>query len=578
MDYFYPFKYFSIQILSKDFFIKPEIMASCSSDSYVKKTKKICNEIDEFKRQPFVKEFKNEDRPVISDDRMFSEESRTCNLLTYLRPPHSKNIYFDELYILMFLQRRRNERNRAFMRSYKTVVDSDHKYEKISRLLHRNFEIDERGKISKMWNTFRNSDYILAEQIIAKSGLSFKLSKAIVLPCYMGKVYSGDTSRAHTVLFVIYTGKKNRQIWMYDSMIKQIEEKIPRYDFNIEKDPIEFLFKEEESNIYIATQKNFHLLESFAHCLELAYLKRYKEMVNNEKAGKRKKIPYFSKEKDFYKPPQYTFIRTGFSERIVQEYDNCSSFVSWGMCSFLKNWINQSTPHRMNLSCYSQLNDRPMITTNQYICAALNIFILRNIIYFKTGRGNSLNINILTTSNIPDDLVLVDEIHTSIHRIADINLKYLRSDNIFINKINLTSYDNSSKKDLVILVFDRTFFDDKKIHEITCLLKNIHKSTAHIAVIYPDQIIHFMRINVIKDHHLIITDECQKITFALPSWASELKRARDFISPILTSFPEFISQDHDKNSFVVQLPPSGTMFLQKGIDCGFIPFRIRQQT
>ena len=529
--------------------------------------KLISKHFDQHRRYPHYDELNHEKLPVINDDRMFSEESRTCNLLTFLfREPGWGNVTFDETYILTFLQTKRNMRNRAFGKSY--LAKSSSKFG-LKDLIRFNFDYHEKGKIIKFWKTFRNTDFVLAEQMMKNTSFNFKYNEAAVFPCYMGNVFSGDTSKAHVVLFVVYF--KLKQIWLYDSLIFQKDQcKVPRFDYSEIKTIKNLDFKADEKDYQIATQRNFHLLESFAQCLELAFLKNILEM-NRKKA----KSPAYNYENQTFHPQKYEFFKTGFSEKIIQQHDNCSSFVTWGMYSILKFWRNPSIPHRMNLSCYSEITDRPLITTNQFISAAVNIFLFRNIVSFKIHTNVTFSVLIVTNSVFEEDRKLCQDLQENVMRMANLFLKKVIPENIFITFVDFSSFDPTSRKDAVIFVFDRTFYDSEKIKTMNRILKSIYLATAFLVVIYPEQIMHFFRILDQGQQYFISTECCQKLTYAMPSWTSELRRNRGCVAPILLSYPEHMKWKHDTHSFIVQLPPPGTQYLQKVIDGGFVPFRIR---
>lgn len=530
--------------------------------------KLLSRNFDRHRRTPFHDQLNFEKLPVINDDRMFSEEARTCNLLNFFREPSWGNVVFDETYILTFLQTKRNMKNKAFGESLETKSEES-KFD-LSDLVRLNFDLSEKGKISKFWKIFRNTDFVLAEQMIKNTSFNFSFTEAAVFPCYMGSVFSGDTTKAHVVLFVVYFNL--RQIWLYDSLVSQKDEaKIPRFDYSKIRTIKELMFKADEKNYAISMQRNFHLLESLAQCLELSFIKNILEM--NHKIGKWHGYDY---DNQAFLPQKYEFFKTGFSDKIIQKFNNCSSFVTWGMYSFLKHWRNPKIPHRMNLNCYSEINDRPMITTNQYISAAVNIFLFRNLIAFKMATTVTFSVVIVTNSIIEEDQKLCLDLQENIKRMSNLYLKKHIPENIYINFVDLSSFDPTSKKDAVIFVFDRTFYDSEKIQSLNETLKGIYLATAYLVVIYPEQIAHFFKILDQGMANFISTEFCQKLTLAMPAWSGELRRNRGYVAPILLSYPEKTHWKHDNSSFIVQLPPPGTQCLQKVIDGGFVPFRIRE--
>ena len=531
-------------------------MASCSTDK-----KLLSHHFDRHQRNPFYDQLNHEKLPVINDDRMFSEESRANNLLTFIiREPAWGNIIFDETYVLTFLQTKRNLKNHAICKSMQTSLQD---------LIRLNFDYHEKGQIIKFWKNFRNTDINLAEQMMKNTAFNYKYNEAAVFPCYMGKVFSGDTSKAHVVLFVVYF--KLRQIWLYDSLISQKDQcEISRFDYSGITTIQELDFKADESDYQISTQRNFHLLESFAHCLELTFIKLTLEMNN-----KKPKIDGYDNENQTFTPHLYKFFKTGFSEKIVQKHDNCSSFVSWGMYSLLKFWRNPRVPHRMNLSCYDEIMDRPIITTNQYISAAINIFLYRNIVSRKIHTNVTFSVVIVTNSIIAEDEILCKNIQENVIRMANLYLRKFIPENIFIKFVTLSTFDTTSRKDAVVLVFDRTFYDTEKIQALNTILKSIYLATANLIVVYPEQLMHFFRILDQGTQHFISTEFCQKLTYAMPSWSTELRRNRGSTTPILLSYPEKMRWKHDTHSFIVQLPPPGTKYLQKVIDGSFVPYEIR---
>lgn len=553
-------------------------MAASSSQPTKKSKVLLSDDIDKYERHPFIHEFKNEKRPVITDDVMFHEETRICNFLNVFRHSSQKHIYFDETYILMFLQKDRNERNKAILRA-KLAKKKRTKDEIVQKLIDYNFNTQKNGDINKFWEIYRNSDCMIVRKTMEKVNFSLRLYKAIVCPCYLGDVYSGDTTRAHNVLFVIYLHKNVREIWMYDSMLVDVEEKVDRLDpKNMKNIDLDNLFDPAEKSLKLSMQKKFHLLESLAHCFELYYIQEFYNIEDRFVQQRKKNITYYDPKKNVFTPKEYKFVRTGFSKLLKQEYDNCSSFVPWGMHNLLRKWQKPDVPHRMRLLCYSDLNHRPVISVNQYILAAINAYILRNIIKYKIHRGKTLNVNIINFSDFEEDNVLTEYLLQNVDVIIKNAIKNVVDCKVFVAKVDAISIDHSGMKDLVIICFDRSFQNHEKIHVFNNFLKNISKSTNHLIVIYPDQIISFIKLVRLSAIKIVKNDTLQKLTFALPTWATELKRNRDYISPILTTFPETDYYDLNKISYIVQLPPHGTTHLVKGIDSGFIPFRIKPES
>lgn len=108
--------------------------------------------------------------PVITDSKVFGYETNTLNFLApMIRKPEQGHIFYDDLYVIHFLMKERNTRNKSLYNSFK----SSGKRDKIPELIESNYEIINGGEIESFWKIFRNSDYSLANVSRNRTGMTF---------------------------------------------------------------------------------------------------------------------------------------------------------------------------------------------------------------------------------------------------------------------------------------------------------------------------------------------------------------------------------------------------------------------
>lgn len=522
--------------------------------------------------------------PVVSDDFMFSEEANACNFLAPLvRKPEDGNIFCDSLYILEFLRRRRNTKNRALFDALCREKTLDKT--KFQNIVRCNFEIVDEGNIESFWKRYRNADFNITELTEKRFATRFRSAKAFLFPCYMGDVESGDTSRSHVVLFVAYVDNALREIHMYDSLIKGDKPKrIERFDCESIQTIDDLMFKTEEHTSAIFIQKTFHLLESFLHCLELFDFKNVTTSADTHVEPV--KIQNKTITIANFTPRNYTFFKSGYGKEIVQQYHNCSSFVTYGMYNILRNWTNFSEPHRMKMKDYNELFDRPIITVSQYICAFITHYLFKqSIIIKKMAKKYNLSIQIVNNSNTEEDFILEQSLFENLKKCMTYVLNPQKKKSaVDITISDIANIDRLSMKTMVILIYDQAFNNKESIETTNQFLHDIFDTTQCLIIIYPSQamIIYqkdgsFASSNNLKNFSLSSKDmksmieDIKCLTYTMPVFSSELARPNDSINSLIHSFkPDYQECD----DIVIELPPYGTEFLMKPPGANFIPFNL----
>ena len=521
---------------------------------------------------------------AIDDETMFFEESRACNFLApIIRDSKHGGVYCDSLYVLEFLRRRRNEKNSAIISSLK-IKNQLHSNE-FKRLVAANFKILDDGHIENFWKIYRNPDINLTNLTDKRFSIRYKSAKAFLFPCYMGQVYSGDTSKSHVVLFAIYSDPLIRQIIMYDSLIKSTQpELIKRFDFegNVlnEKD---LIFSTQEKTDKIFIQKTFHLLESYIHALELFDNK----IVMYESDYFVKTSSGLAKQQ-FFKPQKYKFFRTGYSNHTIQKYHDCSYFTVFGMYNILRHWRQPAYPHVMKFKEYDQILERPVITVNQFICCSIIDYLIKqekiiNILL----KDAKLSIHIINNSNTEEDCILQTNLHENLTKSTDYIFRNFEKSKLTLEVISNDVLDLNLivMKFATILIFDRSFTNIETIESMNQMIDKILESTLILIVIYPTQaiVIHQRRemksvSEVTKKNFKVSSDEISQLienqkllTYCLPVFCNELERPNDIYKSLLYS-PKV-----DWKTFyttILELPPNGTELLVKPPGCNFLPFKL----
>lgn len=532
-------------------------MASSSSPFEIEKKK-----FDQHAR--ILRDSKKKDQlPVISDDKMFHEESKTCNLIKPLiRSPCDGDVYFDDVYILHHLRLERNKQNQKIMDYYDSSGKRNN--QNLQELIKTNFETINMP-IKKFWNYFRQSDFDLTKYVMFRTGFSFKSLKAIVFPAYMGDVESKDTSKSHVVLFVLYLHKTLRQIWMYDSMIENgTIQSIPRFDYQKKIKNFDLLkFKTNEKNYNIFIQKTFHLLESYAHCLELhSHMKK-----QNTKSS----IDY-DDDTMVFMPKKYSFFTTGYGKTIHQKNHDCSNFASYGMYDIMYHWKNFDKPHLMTITRYNQIYLRPMITIEQYISCHIHYFILRAIISRKSFDVKNISMFVTSDSDIIEDHDLASKIYQNLLKSNQYYIQYQKELDFKLLHCDLDALNDTSLKHVVIFICDRSYKkNNHQSYDFIEKMIKIHSTTKYFIMIFPGQCI---QIFFAKNQYInaIFNEENIKITYPMPIQSTEISRDTDDLSTLQMiknlRFSEKIGSCHVN----IELPPLDVKCLQKGIDCNFIPF------
>ncbi len=518
---------------------------------------------------------------AITDNTMVSSDGNTCNMLEPLFriSGDTKRIFFDDIYVIEFLRRRRNDVNAARLSAYRS---SQNKQE-IDDLVKYNFEMPPEPMIDAFWKKYRSSDINFALMMTARSGIIMKNIKAIVLPCYLGESYGSDATKAHAVLFVIYPDKDVRQIWMYDSMINtDVPELVERYNYAEEIEPeskllfsIESYFnprafakssslKSTISNIdKVTVQKVFHLFESFAHCLEMTQIARkiYDtiEQIPNVK----------------HQPSLYKFYKVGYGENVSQIGIECTNFACYGMYNLLTNWQLASKPFQMLLARADDIYHRPMITSETYIGALISFFMMKNFYAtYKMIVRQNYTAKICTNSNLKPDVELTEKISKVIEHIfktnADIYGIPFYVDNSDIEAMIVTDYS----PDLAIVVYDRSFSStDESFSSSQKIINDIVNMHECVVIVYPGKCIQFF-VDKEKNRRQRFSEYKQSIpgiTFALPSPAEEMH----FSEPSSMCLKSCINIGIiERDVFTVAAPPEDAQLLIKCLNGGFVPFKL----
>jgi hypothetical protein len=508
-----------------------------------------------------------QDIPVIQDSKVFGYETNTLNFLApMVRRPEHGHIFFDDLYVIHFLIKERNAKNRALYNAYKTSG----KLDMVKKLIQSNYDITDHGSIKSFWEVLRNGDYALASVSKKRTGMSFYTTKAFVFPCFVGNVEAGDASAAHVVLFVAYVDKNVREIWMYDSMIYgETAKEMNRFDHSMIETISELKFTHNEPEYDVGVQKIFHLIESYVHCLELLETRNEdnKHMLAQPVLMSRKEITHFC-------PSNYKFFITGYGPRMKQRGYNCSAFTVHGMYNLLQNWKNPLIPHRMQMKHYDEIHRFPLLTINQFIAGNVCAFINKTVIFDKKNNPDrNTSVFIMTNSLIREDYELKKDVHDIIQRNIKYYVQTLDVHEIALIDCEPSSVDMISKKDIVVFIYDRLFENSESIQSTKSMLERIIGTTKCIVIIYFGQVIQYIS-NVKPAFDANISTEYGMITYPMTPGCKTIFRHESDAFSLMNCVPSIptLKTKMFKHISFSDLPPSSVTHMMKVLDGGFVPF------